>query len=790
MKNISYFNPPISNIIPTKTVSITEIIEEIRGPRLKDITERLRALPKNQQSEFKKINLPGVTFSARVQKRADNHLISHTGLICVDIDLKNKFDVMRKSFLVPRHGEPPTPVVMCLISPSKMGLKVVLKVDHADHTQKENYEAAIKFIKEKTGLRDEYFDTSCSNVSRLCFLCHDENVWVNEKLKDNDMSEIPTLDTGNILKNSSEASLMSDVTLHDESDKISMTWPIDVSKTRDQYLNVSHLDFNHKAERANFIKLLQITLSKNGIYAKGKRHTFLQRLTAYANQFGMPKEYFLKYSKEYFCRHEQTLCKEDPLSLDKELVPLICDVYKRYESQFDSWNEEEVRDELETPLLPDDLYKSLPHFLRDACLKFENPRERDVYLLGALAVLSTCFPRIQGQYDNQFLGANLFVMISAPASAGKGKLHWARKLGSAIAKSLNQQYESELVEYDEQMREYEKAKNTEEKQSKPIKPIKKKFFIPGNFSSSSIIAQLANNKCFGIIFETEADTLTNTLASEWGNFSDIVRRVFHHEAVCMQRRTNSEDIEVEKPYLSLLLSGTPHQVEKLMGSLENGFFSRFLFYDFPQNFKWRDVFRKTEESFETTFRILSERLESYSSPYFQPVEEDLSNLIIFSFTSQQEERFNNWFKEKIEQLQQVYNDDIIASVKRLAVCFFRIAMILSAIRVGENKNEGFDGKKLVCNEEDYKNAELIISTLLFHMVKVFMQVKKRRRYKLGVNVKQLYYERLPEEFDRTAAMEAAYMLGIKPKTAENYLSEYIKNGLLFKPKHNQYKKTS
>ena len=42
------------------------------------------------------------------------------------------------------------------------------------------------------------------------------------------------------------------------------------------------------------------------------------------------------------------------------------------------------------------------------------------------------------------------------------------------------------------------------------------------------------------MMETEGDTLTNTLLSDHGNYSDVLRKSFHNEPVSYLRRTNHE----------------------------------------------------------------------------------------------------------------------------------------------------------------------------------------------------------------------------------------------------------
>ncbi len=55
-----------------------------------------------------------------------------------------------------------------------------------------------------------------------------------------------------------------------------------------------------------------------------------------------------------------------------------------------------------------------------------------------------------------------------------------------------------------------------------------------------------------------------TFKSDFGNFSDGFRKVFYHEKISYNRRKDKEFVELEKPRLSALLSGTPSQIFSLI----------------------------------------------------------------------------------------------------------------------------------------------------------------------------------------------------------------------------------
>ena len=98
----------------------------------------------------------------------------------------------------------------------------------------------------------------------------------------------------------------------------------------------------------------------------------------------------------------------------------------------------------------------------------------------------------------------------------------------------------------------------------------------------------------GTVFETEADTLADALKQDHGGFSDTLRQSFGHEPLSYFRRTNSEDVEIASPALSVVLSSTFDQLVKLIPSAENGLFSRFVYSELKTTPPVHNVFDKSK----------------------------------------------------------------------------------------------------------------------------------------------------------------------------------------------------
>ena len=94
--------------------------------------------------------------------------------------------------------------------------------------------------------------------------------------------------------------------------------------------------------------------------------------------------------------------------------------------------------------------------------------------------------------------------------------------------------------------------------------------LPSNTTAAALQTALAENDGRGIMCETETDTLSGALGADFGNFSDVLRKAFHHEPVSLLRKTDRQHLDLERPALSIALTGTPGQLPRLMPTAEDG----------------------------------------------------------------------------------------------------------------------------------------------------------------------------------------------------------------------------
>ena len=431
-----------------------------------------------------------------------------------------------------------------------------------------------------------------------------------------------------------------------------------------------------------------------------------------------------------------------------------------------------------TPKIPTDVYSQLPEILRESCEMFADAIEKDVFLIGAISVISGCLPNIEGIYFDEPVSAHLYSFITAPAGSGKGKLKWAKYFGLKIHKSMVQQSIQAKEVYEQELENYNNLnKNQRQGVERPREPKRKMFYIPANSSSSAFIQALSDNDFKGIIFETEADTLAGTLKQEWGNFSDILRKAFHHESTNMFRRKDNEHIEIEDPHLAIALSGTPKQVHNMMPDVENGLFSRFLYYAFEDYSDFKNPFISHQKvNYTEFFEDKGEQIhELYQTLIDQP------SPLEFRFTAEQGEIFTQQFNALYKRNRMLLGNDFNANSRRLGLITFRIAMVLRTLRILE---DGDYSNPLICNETDFQTAIQIAFTLEKHAIAVFQNLPNNDLK--GVKLK--FYNALPNNFNRQGYLSVAKDLDIKEKTAEKYIGQFKDNNLLHH-EHNNYTKT-
>jgi len=150
---------------------VNRILERIKEGATKDIVKKIRAEKRKPERNELKKQLPAICFSGTFNKRADNSIVDHSGLICLDFDGYAK----QKELLQDKENFTKSKYVFSVfISPSGNGLKVLVKIpaDPENHT---NY-----FNSLEKHFNSTYFDKTSKNLSRVCYESYDPLIHVNE----------------------------------------------------------------------------------------------------------------------------------------------------------------------------------------------------------------------------------------------------------------------------------------------------------------------------------------------------------------------------------------------------------------------------------------------------------------------------------------------------------------------------------------------------------------------------------------------------------------------------------
>lgn len=446
--------------------------------------------------------------------------------------------------------------------------------------------------------------------------------------------------------------------------------------------------------------------------------------------------------------------------------------------------------------------EDLPAFLAPIYEVHDNSVDRDKMLLGALNIISglmggangtaDCHCGIYGLYDARRVYAPLYNIVYGAAGSSKGEIAFCKRIAAPVKQEMRRQYEYEKQQYEQQMAQYEaqgKGKAKADRGEAPKEPPYRDPFVPGNSSSSAVYRAMDANGGWGMMFETEADTVSAMIASDYGNYSDLMRKAHHHEPISMNRVTDRIHIDIEEPKLSVFLTCTPGQLSALFtaSSFENGLGSRILFYEMPEEkATFHDVFARKDEPLEETYR----RMGDAFLPLYHELRERKDSPLQFVMSSAQQQQFLAAFGSMLHEQSGMLGSGITAFIYRLALEGFRYAMVLTALRrlsewtaIPVTQKEGGifrpDERALVCDDRDFRSAMTIVGSLVNHTTRVYAVLAKENDNpfaKIGVSLsveEQRVYRSLPETEFKTSDFKAVTQpMGIHPRSAERMLSKF------------------
>jgi len=170
----SYYKSPIKNKIPYKAIGLSDIYNAITSNVYKEKTKKGRELLKSEGKEayraFKAQAFDYVTFSGTFTQRHTKHLISHSGLICLDIDHQHNLSALKRNII----KEPFLETQLIFTSPSNDGLKVVVNNPFPEEAFSTSFNKVKQYFEKRYGRAVD----STPDVARACFVCYDPDAWM------------------------------------------------------------------------------------------------------------------------------------------------------------------------------------------------------------------------------------------------------------------------------------------------------------------------------------------------------------------------------------------------------------------------------------------------------------------------------------------------------------------------------------------------------------------------------------------------------------------------------------
>ena len=407
-----------------------------------------------------------------------------------------------------------------------------------------------------------------------------------------------------------------------------------------------------------------------------------------------------------------------------------------------------IKSEEELPVFPECVFEHLPPFLNEVVNNSISVDDRDTILIGAIVCLSVCFHNVCGVYDERIVYPNLYLFVVADAGMGKGALTLCRELVAPINRNLHELSKRLEQEYKEAMSAYIKGKKTDE-MTMPTEPPMRMLVIPANSSASSFLKILGDNDGIGLLFESEGDTLSQTLKSDYGNYSDA----------------------------------------------ENGLMSRFCFYIIRFKRGIRNVFATSDisQSKNAMFKLLGDKFCHLHEEFVR------QGNYSFSLPSDLQEQFIEYLSRVNEECCDEVDNKMQGVVRRMGLIAYRIMMMLTAVRHLDNvihKSSSDETVQLVCHEFDYSIAMSICDTLLYHAVFIYQNLSgnQSKRFntvsqETGVYARRnTLYNMLPDTFTKKDYDAVVLTLGENGSTANKWIEAFIKDGKLCRIEQGKYRK--
>ena len=723
-----------------KICNVDRLVKGLKEDKMKTFIEPIRKLIANDERDkanLLKAKLPAIIPAGIFKgERTKTGIQSYSHIICLDLDKLEPEMVAPIKEIIAKSDY----TFLVFDSPSGRGLKIFVKVDSGMNYHKDAYNQVAKFYEQMTG---RTFDHT-HDITRLMYMSYDPEVYYYPD----------------------------SVLFHVET-------PIQPFKPELQ----SSIKENEKVYQKKYDAAFNFTKKKIE-YVEGNRNNFVHMLAAAGNRYGLPAVELS--SRLQWCELPQV-----------EVETTIKSAYKNKEDwniwQLDFRNNNATQNDnnpskilLDTdifapeindmqidrnipPCISKEVYDLLPEFLKEITSKFPEGIDKDIVLISTLGVMSSIFPSTKGLYESSSVALNLYTLLVAPPGSGKGKMKWAARLTNKVENLL-------LEEHEIIVKRLKKAKDILGLKTL----VERKINMGTDTSVIGLFKQMFVNKNFGIMFDSEGSTLTTMFKNDWSNFSNLLLKSLHNESHTITRSDRS--ITIEKTFLSIVLSSIPAQVFEMLKGVDNGLYSRFGIYYFSGEDEFKNLFGSKRDTLEEFF---DNKADEVLKMWKANIE---GNKTFVSLSEENQTEVYEYFCKSLQEFNLEYGGELAANVKRSCLIFYKIAMILTCIR-GYGKTDTLPGEMII-DERDFRAAFLIVDTLLQHTKFVFENVINKKSNGMIGKKKQLAQTLPKDKFQRAQYLEIAAKLSITKATADFWLKDFQKKGIVSKLEHGLYQKAA
>lgn len=673
--------------------------------------EKLKTLTTKQEiSNEKSITFSCVAFSGEFKSPVNDADIKKlSGLIVLDYDylsddqlqeLKDKF---KKNYFV--HA--------VFVSPSGKGIKVLVKHNLTDPSKwKGLFFEVNSYFNTQIGV---FADGSGKNISRLCYICGDPDIYFNENSFVFEFKDIIGK-ADEVIKNND-----------------------DTSFKKKELTDELHSECLYKAK---WLKENSISIADD--YDQWLAYGF--SLAAFGEQgreiFHIISSVSSKYNKKE-CNHQFDLCLKDFQGDRTGIEKYINHVSKLIVEHL------ALKINSKTYFPDADYYNNLPESCYNLLRFNNNPKQKFMGMMSFFSAASAIMPNYKMWHYDRYYHPNLFLWITADSGQGKNIIHKMSELTNIIHEKLTTDYKREWAKW------IEKSKSAELNGELFVeRPPHKKGLRLGEDTTKAGIVKFMNRCPNSFLSTTEASTVIGANKSNYGDFLDILLKSYEHETIT--KTLANEDFSIKRPQLSLTLSSTKTLLYNFFSgdNLSNGLFSRFLSFEvFPDeandNYSQSNV-SKEKSDLDTMY--YEETSANFLKLYQELNDLDHNQHIEFKMTDAQNIMFDEYFTNLKRNFMYVYNIDPDL-IKRLAVNFKRMLMIITLLR----KFEEFNSINYIIIQD---NGVVVSTDADFEFIKSIFKIYEISFVKLMNGIKVQQYSNIPL-YKRNDMMHTLYVEGEK-----------------------------